>query len=94
MAAAKSFVRWVKRKDRKCLALDMESGGVLAAIYEKAGPARSLVLRGISDYGDDRKQELDRIGEGGLRRYAMCNAIRLLWRLLGVGALPRAEKRE
>jgi nucleoside phosphorylase len=90
VAAAAAFNRWLKdKRDRKLLAVEMESGGILAAVYERTDPAHSLVLRGISDYGDERKQQLDQVKEGVLRRYAMRNAVRFLWRLLEVGSLPR-----
>jgi hypothetical protein len=64
---------------------------VLAAVYSRADPTRSLILRGISDFGDVRKKKTDAIGAGGLRRYAMRNAVRLLWGLLEAQELPRAE---
>jgi hypothetical protein len=91
LAASQVFVKWLKKRNRKFLAVEMESGGALAAIYERAEPARSLVLRGISDYGDERKSQLDRVRGGALRRYAMRNAVRLLWYLLEVEELPRQK---
>jgi nucleoside phosphorylase len=48
----------------------------------------STAFCGISDYGDPRKKELDAIGKGGLRKYAMRNAVRFLFALLEQGALP------
>jgi nucleoside phosphorylase len=94
VASAGSFVRWIKERNRKFLAIEMESAGVLAAIYQRADPARSLVLRAISDFADERKAELDRVQGGGLRRYAMGNACRLLWRLLEAGELPQHESKD
>jgi hypothetical protein len=35
-------------------------------------------------------RRLDAIGTGGLRRYAMRNAVRLLWGLMEAEELPRA----
>ncbi len=90
VAAAQSFVAWVRSTNRNYLALEMEAGGLLAAVYSRADPTRSLVLRGISDFGDARKQQLDAIGAGALGRVAMRNAVRLLWSLLEAGELPRA----
>jgi hypothetical protein len=52
-------------------------------------PKHTLVIRGISDYGDERKQEFDTVGEGAVRRYAMHNATHLLWTLLEAGGLPK-----
>lgn len=93
VGAAKSFLKWLKGRDRNYLALEMESGGVLAAIQDVIDPKRSLVLRGVSDYGDQRKKQLDRFKDGVFRRYAMCNAIQLLWTLIDLGALPRIKDR-
>ncbi len=91
VAAAKDFIVEVKKKDRKYLALEMESAGVLAAVHDAADPSHSLVIRGISDLGDGRKSELDSIRNGGLRRYAVRNAIRFLWALMDCEVFPRSE---
>ncbi len=81
VGAANQFVQWLKeRRDRKFLALEMESGGVLNAAHKRA--VSSLIIRGISDYSDERKTKLDEIGRGALRRYAMNNALALLWVLM------------
>jgi nucleoside phosphorylase len=91
VGAARGFVEWLHRRDRSCKALEMEAGGLMAAAHTRAGTTRTLVLRGISDFGDERKQELDRQGGGAFRRYAMRNATHLLWTLLDEGLLPRAR---
>jgi nucleoside phosphorylase len=84
VGAANQFVQWLKEKhDRKFLALEMESAGVLNAAHKRA--VSSLIIRGISDYTDERKTKLDDIGKGALRRYAMNNALALLWVLMNRG---------
>ena len=88
VGASQAFTQWLKTRDRKYLAQEMEAAGLMAAVYEYADPKRTLVLRAISDYGDERKGELDEIGDGAFRRYAMRNAIELLWRFLDAGILP------
>jgi nucleoside phosphorylase len=81
VGAADQFVQWLKkRRDRKFLALEMESAGVLNAAHKRA--VNSLIIRGISDYSDERKTKLDELGRGALRRYAMNNALALMWVLL------------
>ena len=81
VGATDVFVDWLKeRRDRKYLALEMEAAGVLSAAHARS--TETLIIRGISDYSDARKAELDRIGKGALRRYAMNNAIDLLWAYL------------
>ena len=82
------FVDWLKnRRDRKYLALEMESAGIMTAAHTRA--TSTLIIRGISDYCDDRKKELDKIGNGVLRRYAMSNAIALLWTLIDLSLVKR-----
>jgi tetratricopeptide (TPR) repeat protein len=91
VGAAESFVVWLKQQNRKFAALEMESGGVLAAVFEATDPARTLVLRGISDLADHRKTDLDQTAGGVFRRVAMNNAIGMLDALLAVNCLPRAH---
>jgi nucleoside phosphorylase len=82
VGAAREFTAWLQQRDRNLKALDMESAGLMAAAVRHADPKRTLILRGISDFGDERKSELDATGAGALRSYAMRNAIELLWALL------------
>jgi nucleoside phosphorylase len=90
VTASKKFVKWVKSTNRNYLALEMEGGAMLAAVYSRAQPKQSLMLRGISDFGDQRKKSLDAVGKGGIRRYAMRNATKMLWALMDAGVLPHA----
>lgn len=56
VAGALAFKEWLKNnRDRKYLALEMESGGFMAAVHQQ-GLSRSLVLRAISDYGDENRR--------------------------------------
>ena len=89
VGASAAFRDWLKKRDRAFLGLEMEAAGVLATLNARAELKSSLVLRGNSDYGDERKKELDEVEAGALRRYAMCNALHLLWLLLKSGAIPR-----
>jgi nucleoside phosphorylase len=91
VGAAEQFTAWLKQRDRSYMAIEMESAGLLTALFEAVDPKRSLILRGISDYADNRKKELDDVQRGALRRYAMRNALALLWALLEIGPLPRRE---
>jgi tetratricopeptide (TPR) repeat protein/nucleoside phosphorylase len=92
VGAAQQFTQWLRSKrDRNLKALDMESAGLMAAAVRRMEPARTLVICGISDYGDERKSDLDAVREGALRRYAMRNATRLLWSLLEAGALSETH---
>jgi nucleoside phosphorylase len=82
VGASNAFSEWLRRRERQFKALDMEAGGAMVAASERTDPKRMVVLRGISDFGDARKAEFDAIGGGVLRRYAMRNALDLLWSLL------------
>lgn len=88
VGAATAFIKWLKKRNRKYLALEMEAAGLMAAVYEEAVPRRTLVLRAISDYGDERKGTLDRMNSGAFRLYAIRNAIALLWNFLNTSAIP------
>lgn len=70
----------------------MESGGLLLAAHERMEPQRMLMLRCISDLADERKKDLDQGMKGALRRYAMRNALRLLWVILSGNAVPRRQR--
>lgn len=91
VGAAAAFSAWIRTHDRNVKALEMESAAVMLAAQARATPTRALAIRGISDYGDDRKKDLDAVGDGALRQYAMRNAIRLLFTLLDAGAWPRGD---
>jgi nucleoside phosphorylase/TolA-binding protein len=82
VGASTAFSAWLRRRERQFKALDMEAGGAMVAASERSDPKRMVVVRGISDFGDDRKAEFDAFGQGLLRRYAMRNALDLLWTLL------------
>jgi nucleoside phosphorylase len=89
VGAATAFTAWLKRKrDRSYLALEMESAGAALAVHESASKTRHLVIRGISDFADERKKQLDGIGLGGIRSLAMQNATRLLLALLSNVPMP------
>ena len=78
VGAASEFTRMLQRRDRKLAALEMESSGMLSAVHKHRPETMTLVLRGISDFADERKSDFDGIGHGQFRRAAMRNATRLL----------------
>jgi nucleoside phosphorylase len=75
VSAWDAFVNWLRLHNRELLAAEMESWGVMASVYGKADPKRSLIIRGISDFGDIRKGNFDRRGTGAIRRLAARNCI-------------------
>jgi tetratricopeptide (TPR) repeat protein/nucleoside phosphorylase len=89
VGAAKDFIQWLKTRDRKYVALDMETAGLMKAVYEEMPIRPTLILRGVSDYGDERKARIDRLGQGVFRKYAICNAIQILFRFVDASAFLR-----
>jgi nucleoside phosphorylase len=89
VSAAAAFSAWIKALDRKIMGVDMETAAVLTVARSRSGARPALAIRGISDYGDHRKEKLDDTGQGALRKYAMRNAVRALWALLDAEVLPR-----
>jgi len=79
---SKYFIEWLKSKDRKFMGAEMESGGVLFTANSSLKKISTIVIRGISDFGDSRKEQLDSIEKGGLRKYAMYNAVTFLRQFL------------
>jgi len=57
------------------MCVEMESAGAMTTGHMDAAQRNVLAIPSISDFADDRKATLDRIGGGALRRYAMENAI-------------------
>jgi nucleoside phosphorylase len=89
LAAAEAFSEWLRTRDGLLKALEMEAAGMLLLAHQQADPARTLVLRGISDFGDERKSQTDRDSGGAFRHLAMFNATQLLWAMMYQGLLPR-----
>lgn len=86
------FLQWLKaHRDRKYLAIEMESGGVAETFHVEGIQCEWTIVRGISDFGDEKKKNLDD-GEkeghwppGFFRRYAMYNAVGLLEAFIAAG---------
>ncbi len=78
VGGASKFKQFLKsERNRNFLAMDMESAGALQGARRVPFGVQTLVVRGISDPADERKEKLDSIRGGILREWAMGNAIRL-----------------
>lgn len=90
VGAAAWFRDAVLRRNRKLMALEMEGAGVSAAVTDRSDPKHFIIVRGLSDFADERKAELDRasatgvVDSGVLRRYAVLSAAEFLLRLVPV----------
>lgn len=68
--------------DRKFDAYDMESAGFLQATSGREMPIRTMIVRGVADFANERKKRLESAGDGMWRRYAMYSASTFLLHLL------------
>ena len=82
VGAAQGYAVELRGIDRKFLALEMEAAGVAQAARGRQSPIDFLVVRGISDFSDQRKAQLDAAYSGGWRKYAMASASAFLLGLL------------
>ncbi|HKP53206.1 MAG TPA: hypothetical protein VJ183_11210 [Chloroflexia bacterium] len=90
VSASNAFTKWLRSmSDRTYLAIDMESVGATTAVGEVLDPARTLVIMGISDYADERKNSLEYTTQGIIRSYAVHNSMRLLWSFFSSNDFPR-----
>lgn len=89
VAAAESFIAWLKQNDRNYQGVEMEAAGMFAATSSAAQQPDTLAIRGISDFSDEHKGDLQRRFKDRFRRYAMRNAARLFASLLENNLIPR-----
>jgi nucleoside phosphorylase len=80
VVASSEFAEWLRDRDRKYVAVEMEAYGVLLGAHR--GEVPGLVIRGISDLANERKTKMDSVGTGAIRRHAMRNASRVLLLLM------------
>ena len=85
VGAAEAFAVELLGIDRKFLALEMEAAGVAKTAHDRNTAKKLLVVRGISDFADERKTSLDVQARGNWRLYAMTCAARFLAGLLRWG---------
>lgn len=85
-----AFSRWVQNHDRNIKTIELESSAaVWLAAQSLNNPTRSLAIRGISDYADERKSRGNsNTFSSVLRKYAMRNAVRFLLTLLDANVFP------
>jgi nucleoside phosphorylase len=94
VVADPAFRDWLLSHDRKLAVVEMEAAGAARAVREHDQDVGLLVLRGISDFADERKAALDAVAgvgrraTGAWRRYAAQNAIELLLAFLASPRFP------
>lgn len=74
VGAAQAYTIMLQGVDRKFLALEMEAAGFAQSAHGRETPVKTMVIRGISDFADERKKKLDSTAGGAWRKYAMYSA--------------------
>lgn len=90
--AAKSFIDLIKKIDRNIDIVEMEAAGIMHATSERPNPIPTIIIRGISDFADERKKALDTTKEGIYRKYAMNNATQFVLFLIRAESFQKAFK--
>jgi hypothetical protein len=81
-----AFATWLTGEvDRKFGAMEMESGGVYDAALIRTPAPRTIAIRGISDYADERKDKIEVSAKGLFREVAARNALSLFVRGVEAG---------
>ncbi len=88
MGASKAFAKWLHTRDQSIKALEMEAAGLALASHDRVKPIPHIIIRGISDYGDEGKSQLEDHSKGLYRRLAMRNATRYLLKLIISDTIP------
>jgi nucleoside phosphorylase len=88
VSSTEAFSQWARSHDSSVKAIEMESAAVWVATQSRDKPAQTLAIRGVSDYGDERKKLINERGVRVLRRYAIRNAARFLLSLLDAKVEP------
>ena len=78
LGASTPFKEWLQKRDQTIKALEMESASIASIAANRDNPIQFLSVRGISDYGDESKANLDEYSKKIYRSIAMRNATRYL----------------
>ena len=84
--ASRSFGEQLDAQNRNFALVEMEAAGVMEVVDTTPG-VNVLVLRGVSDFADERKCELDGANKGQWRTYATYAAAEYLRHFLEAGML-------
>ena len=89
VVASTSYKIELRGIDRKFLAVEMEAAGVARACQDRKKPVPFLMIRGISDFSDERKKILDKVQKGIFREYAMYSAIKFFLSLVKIRCMKK-----
>jgi nucleoside phosphorylase len=80
-----AFAKWIQSENRKAVAMEMETAAVFDAVETEIQPRRRLAIRGISDFADERKVEVETSYKGKFRQLSHLNACDLFLTLIEGG---------
>lgn len=87
-----NFAKWLKDQNRTANAMDMETAAAYDAAWTTIHPARMLAIRGISDFADHRKSEVEQDYKGKFRDVCMLNATDFFLLLVEAGVFGEVAK--
>lgn len=85
------FAGWLRKHDRKSVAMEMETAGVFQAVSTMRTPCPKLAIRGISDFSDDRKSLVEEEFNSAFRSISMENALDLFVVLAQHGVFSQSK---
>jgi nucleoside phosphorylase/5'-deoxynucleotidase YfbR-like HD superfamily hydrolase len=78
VVTSSAFQQALRSRNRNFQAVEVEAAAVLKVVYQSKEQPLSLVIKGISDFADQRKEQFDATAHGAIRTLAMQNALALL----------------
>lgn len=88
VGSSAEFKALLAKHNRNYLALDMESAGIARTAHNHPDRPFTIIVRGISDPSDERKELLDEKTGDAVRQWALQNALRLFHLLLKASEAP------
>lgn len=77
VVASEEFKRELLSHNRYFIAVEMEAAGVLQGAKRHPSSPATIILKGVSDFADERKHLLESSTKGVVRGWALRNALRL-----------------
>ncbi|MBK7674557.1 MAG: hypothetical protein IPJ27_07150 [Candidatus Accumulibacter sp.] len=82
VGATSAFGAWLRTRDDTLYSLEMEAASIAAVANKRRTPVPVLAIKGISDFANEGKQELDQSSKNSFRKIAMRNATRYMFSAL------------
>ena len=90
VVASTEFSKRLGQQNRNFAAVEMEAAGVMASVDRTDG-VNAMIIRGISDFADEKKSDLEKVEDAECRKAAVFSAATYLRTFLSAGFLQRAR---